>query len=179
MTQNGSLELIEICSLDSSQYRPPYCRNSQQFVSWESSRDLWWIQTRLCFSEEDEVRKLRQNFLQAFSDSIAMAYMRFQQDDHFFKECVDIDNEVKLENNAKVKAVIPSFRESKVLLVFINSFYTHLVCCRARLTGLIFEDIIEIDVLTFLVRMWAKKWRLFSQLQEPHCVGGFIPLTVN
>ena len=86
-----------------------------------------------------------------------MANVRFQQDDHFFKECVDIDNEVKLENNAKVKAVIPSFRESKVLLVFINSFYTHLVCCRARLTGLIFEDIIEIDVLMFLVRMWAKK----------------------
>lgn len=71
----------------------------------------------LCFSEEDEVGQLRQKFLQAFSDSladdIAVANVRFQQYDHTFKEYVDIENEVKLENNAKVKAVIVSFREKK------------------------------------------------------------------
>ena len=79
----------------------------------------------LCFSE-DVVGKLRQNFLQAFSDSlsddIAVANVRFQQYDHTFKEYVDIENEVKLENNAKVKAVITSFRENKVRLVFIHPF---------------------------------------------------------
>ncbi|XP_067042751.1 uncharacterized protein [Acropora muricata] len=71
----------------------------------------------LFFSEEDEVGQLRQKFLQAFSDSladdIAVANVRFQQYDHTFKEYVDIENEVKLENNAKVKAVIVSFREKK------------------------------------------------------------------
>lgn len=71
----------------------------------------------LCFSEEDEVGQLHQKFLQAFSDSlsddIAVANVRFQQYDHTFKEYVDIENEVKLENNAKVKAVIVSLREKK------------------------------------------------------------------
>ena len=76
----------------------------------------------LCFSEEDEVGKLHQKFLQAFSDSlsddIAVANVRFQQYDHTFKEYVDIENEVKLENNAKVKAVI----EKKVPLLFIHHY---------------------------------------------------------
>ena len=80
----------------------------------------------LCFSEEDEVGQLRQKFLQAFSDSladdIAVANVRFQQYDHTFKEYVDIENEVKLENNAKVKAVIVSFREKKVTLLFIHHY---------------------------------------------------------
>ena len=76
----------------------------------------------LRFSEEDEVGKLHQKFLQAFSDSlsddIAVANVRFQQYDHTFKEYVDIENEVKLENNAKVKAVI----EKKVPLLFIHHY---------------------------------------------------------
>ena len=80
----------------------------------------------LCFSEEDEVGQLRQKFLQAFSDSltddIAVENVQFQQYDHTFKEYVDIENEVKLENNAKVKAVIASFREKKVSLLFIHHF---------------------------------------------------------
>ena len=80
----------------------------------------------LCFSEEDEVGQLRQKFLQAFSDSladdIAVANVRFQQYDHTFKEYVDIENEVKLENNAKVKAAIVSFREKKVTLLFIHHY---------------------------------------------------------
>ncbi|XP_015758149.1 PREDICTED: uncharacterized protein LOC107337491 isoform X3 [Acropora digitifera] len=71
----------------------------------------------LCFSEEDEVGQLRQKFLQAFSDSladdIAVANVRFQQYDHTFKEYVDLENEVKLEHNAKVKAAIVSSREKK------------------------------------------------------------------
>ena len=77
----------------------------------------------LCLSEEDEVGKLRQKFLQTFpnfpSDDIAVANVQFQQYDHTFKEYVDIENEMKLENNAKVKAVIIPFRENKVPLVFI------------------------------------------------------------
>ena len=80
----------------------------------------------LCFSEEDEVAKLHQKFLQAFSDSladdIAEANVRFQQYDRTIKEYVDIENEVKLENNAKVKAVIVSFREKKVPLLFIHHY---------------------------------------------------------
>ncbi|XP_044184018.1 uncharacterized protein LOC122964493 isoform X2 [Acropora millepora] len=71
----------------------------------------------LCFSEDDEVGQLRQKFLQAFSDSladdIAVANVRFQQYDHTFKEYVDLENEVKLEHNAKVKAAIVSSREKK------------------------------------------------------------------
>ena len=83
----------------------------------------------LCFSEEDEVGQLHQKFLQAFSDSlsddIAVANVRFQQYDHTFKEYVDIENEVKLENNAKVKAVIlPIFLQKKVPLLFIHHYNT-------------------------------------------------------
>ena len=84
-----------------------------------SKRFLW-------FSEEDEVGKLHQKFLHAFSDSLAddipEANVRFQQYDHTIKEYVDIKNEVKLENNAKVKAVIVSFREKKVPLLFIHHY---------------------------------------------------------
>ena len=77
----------------------------------------------LCLSEEDE---LRQKFLDEFSDSLAdgieVANVRFQQYDRTFKEYVEIENEVKLENNAKVKAVIVSFREKKVPLLFIHHY---------------------------------------------------------
>lgn len=50
------------------------------------------------------------NFLHAFSDSLSddipLSNVRFQQYDHTFKKYVNVENEMKLENNAKMKAFI-------------------------------------------------------------------------
>lgn len=110
----------------------------------------------LRFSEGEVVGQLRQRFLEAFpeylSDGITETNVRFQQYDDNTKEYVGIKNEEKLENNARVRAVI-----CEVPLVFMYPLCTHLVSCRARLPGLIFEDIIKIDMRMFLGRMRTEK----------------------
>ena len=112
----------------------------------------------LRFSEGDVVGQLRKRFLKAFpeslSDGITEENVRFQQYDDDTKEYVGIKNEVKLVNIARgrMRAVI-----FKVPLVFMYPLCTHLVSCRARLPGLIFEDIIKIDMRMFLGRMRTGK----------------------
>ena len=69
--------------------------------------------------EEDlEAKGLRHHFLRSFSDllsDVALANVKFQRYDNTFQDYIDLENDAKLEEYAKIKALIVSKHTQKVL----------------------------------------------------------------
>ena len=72
--------------------------------------------------EEDlKVKDLRHHFLRSFSDllsdDVALANVKFQRYDDTFQDYIDLENDAKLEEYAKIKAFIASRHTEKVIKV--------------------------------------------------------------
>ncbi|XP_068674870.1 uncharacterized protein [Montipora foliosa] len=83
-----------LSSMDSKKVHVTFCENKRT----------------LSFSEDDKVSSLRYDFLRLFSDvlteDIAVANVTFQKYESAFQEFVDVENDVKLDDNSKIKVVI-------------------------------------------------------------------------
>ena len=70
------------------------------------------------FPKDEEILDLRYHFHRGFSDvlseDITPANVKFQRYDDAFQDYIDLENDAKLQENAKVKAIIPSKHGKKV-----------------------------------------------------------------
>ena len=87
-------------------------REAQCHITFRDSKRI------ISYEKGDDLQDSRHHFLRAFSDAVsndvAPGHVKFQQYDETFEDYVDLESGAKLEENARLKAIVISKQGKKV-----------------------------------------------------------------
>lgn len=80
----------------------------------------------ISYEKDENVAGLRHRFLREFSDmlsdDVAPAHVKFQYYDDIFQDYVDLGNGQKLEENARIKAIVAPSKGNRVCNMAVENY---------------------------------------------------------